>query len=182
MNMRDDPDFFVLFHAPESVLDARIKTRAVCPLCQNSRNLTLNPTKFVGYDEATKEYFLMCDNKDCLGFGKERMGPKEGDNLGIEAIRDRLEMDQQVIDKAFTLQGVPKVYLNNAVPADKAKGLVDDYEITPEFSHFKKEDGAIGVKENSWVVKDNDGTDSFSVMPATIVLSLISQIYNLLFS
>jgi len=110
------------------------------------------------------------------------MGPKEGDSLGIEAIRDRLEMDQQVIDKAFTLQGVPKVYLNNAVPADKAKGLVDDYEITPEFSHFKKEDGAIGVKENSWVVKDNDGTDSFSVMPATIVLSLISQIYNLLFS
>ena len=48
---RDDPDFFILIDIPEEVIDARIKTRLICPKCHLSRNLKLLPTKNVGYNK-----------------------------------------------------------------------------------------------------------------------------------
>ena len=35
--------------------------------------------------------------------------------------------------EAYKLQGIPKVLLRNAIPADKAKDVTDDYEVTPEY-------------------------------------------------
>ena len=60
---------------------------------------------------------------------------KEGDELGIEPIKERLKIDGNLIKQAFSLYGIPKVLLRNSVPKDKAKELVDDYEITPEYSY-----------------------------------------------
>ncbi|MEK9166582.1 MAG: hypothetical protein AAB846_02510, partial [Patescibacteria group bacterium] len=59
---RDDPDFFVFIDLPETIVNERMETRVVCPVCQTPRSMKLLRTKEVGYDEAKKEFYLMCDN------------------------------------------------------------------------------------------------------------------------
>ncbi len=83
-NYRLDPDIFIAINIPESVIDERMRNRVTCPKCQTPRNLRTLPTKQAGYDEKTKEFFLICDNKEC---GGARMVGKDGDNAGIESIR-----------------------------------------------------------------------------------------------
>ncbi|NQU82829.1 MAG: nucleoside monophosphate kinase [Parcubacteria group bacterium] len=168
---RDDPDAFVLIDIPENVIDERIKYRVVCPKCQTSRNLKLLPTKDVVHD-ANDEFKLLCDNSEC---SKEELAPKEGDELGIEPIRERLKVDEDLIKKAFSLHGIPKVLLRNSVPVDKAEEYVDSYEITPAFS-YEKEGEAIKTNEKPYEVEDDEGVLSYSLMPPPVVLSLIKQL------
>jgi adenylate kinase family enzyme len=89
---RDDPDFLVFISLPNPVIHERIKYRVVCPICKVPRNLKLLATKHAGYDEATGQFYLMCDKPECKG---ARMVPKEGDEQGIEPIRERLETDDR---------------------------------------------------------------------------------------
>ncbi len=117
-----------------------------------------------------------CDNPKC---GKARMVPKEGDELGIEAIRNRLEVDDQVIRTLMKLEGVPKVYLRNSIPVTSADETVDRYEITPAYSYEFK-NGKVSVIEKPWAVKDDDGVDSNSLLPAPVVVSMIRQITQVL--
>jgi len=173
MGYRDDPDFFVLVDVPEGVIDARIKNRVVCPECKAPRGLSFMPTKLVGCDE--KGFYLMCDNPECR---KARMMSKEGDDKGIESIRSRLDDDGALLDKAFSLHGVPKVLLRNSVPLDD-KSLVDEYEITPEF-YYEEKDEKVITKTRPWVVKDDDGVDSYSLLPEPNVLVMIEQIAEIL--
>lgn len=181
MNLRPDPDFFVLIDIPETIIDARLKGRVVCPICQTSRNLTLLPTKFVAYDEANQRFVIKCDNAECSGFGKEILVTKEGDALGIEAIRDRLETDGQLIKSATALQGIPKIYLRNDIPVAVASDYIDDYEITPEYSYERdQKTGEVKIIEKPWVTKSDDGTDSYSHLAPPVVLSLIEQVHDLL--
>lgn len=177
LGYRDDPDFFVFIDVPTAVIDERIKTRVICPLCKTPRSVKLAPTKEIGYDEKQKSFYLICDNPSC---SKARMVPKEGDELGIEPIRERLETDDKVFEKLLELHGVPKVYLRNSVPADKAKEFVDDYEITPVYSYEVDKSGAVGITEKPWVVKDDDGIDSCSLLPAPVALSMIRQVAKVL--
>jgi adenylate kinase family enzyme len=177
---REDPDLFILIDIPESVIDARIKTRVVCPICHLSRNLKLLPTKNVGYDKGTREFYLMCDNPECSGNGKEKMVGKEGDEKGIEPIRERLEKDEKILRSAFSLYGVPKVLLRNHVPATDAKKLFDDYEITPEFDFTIGKDGKVTSIEKPWTVKDDNGIESNSLMAAPVVVGLLKQIAEIL--
>ena len=93
---RDDPDFFVVIDLPTSVIDERMKYRVVCPICNTPRNLKLLRTKSIDYDISRKKFYLLCDNALC---GEKRMVSKEGDSLGIEAIRDRIEVDKSIIKK-----------------------------------------------------------------------------------
>lgn len=169
---RDDPDVFVMIDIPEAVIDERIKYRAVCPKCQTSRNLKLLPTKDVGYDEKTEQFYLLCDNSECTA---ERMGAKEGDDKGLEPIRERLKTDEDLIKKAFELHGVAKVLLRNSLPVDKAKEYVDDYEITPEF-YYELKDGKPVILQKPWQVKDDEGIASYSLLAAPVVVALIKQL------
>ena len=130
INYREDTDIFITINIPESVIDERMKYRVVCPKCHTPRNLKLFATEKVGYDKDRKEFYLICDNAGCDGF---RMGAKEGDNFGIESIIKRLELDDQLIEKVFSLHGVYKIFLRNSIPVKEAKKLVDNYEITPEY-------------------------------------------------
>lgn len=75
INYSTDPDLFVLIDIPESVIAERIKYRVICPVCHDPRNLKLLPTRDVGFDPETKEFYLKCDNPACKG---ARMVPKEG--------------------------------------------------------------------------------------------------------
>jgi adenylate kinase family enzyme len=173
-----EPDFFVFLNVPNSIIDERIKYRVVCPICKTPRNTKLLATKDVGYDSATKQFYLMCDTPSC---NKERMLPKEGDELGIEPIRARLEVDNQIFQKLLTLTGVPKVYLRNSVPVDEAAEKVDDYELTPSYSYKLDEaTGKITTLESPWIVKDDEGKDSYSLLPPAVVVGMIKQIAGVL--
>lgn len=170
---RDDPDVFILIDVPESVIDERIKWRRVCPKCQNSRNLKLLPTPKVDYDKEKKEFYLICEKCGV------RMEKKEGDELGIEAIRERLKMDQQLMERAISLYGIPKIFLRNSIPISEAEKYVDDYEITPQYI-FEFKEGKVIRKEKPWIIKDDEGVDSFSLLAPPVVVSLIHQLVEIL--
>lgn len=177
---RYDPDLFVFIHLPKMVIDERMKYRVVCPNCQTPRNIKLFATAQVGYDEEKKEFYLKCDNPDCEKIG-EHMVKKEGDDAGIESIRERLEKDDAVMEKVMELEGVPKVFLRNSIPVDKAKEYIDDYEITPAYSYKLQKDGkSVKTVESPWIVKDDDGTPSYSLLAPPVAVSLFKQIAEIL--
>lgn len=179
INYRDDSDLFIAIDIPETVIDERMRNRVVCPKCQVPRSLKLLITKYVGWDAEKKEFYLMCDNPAC---GKARMIEKEGDQAGIESIRDRLELDAKLIDKVFSsLHGVPKILLRNAVPTEFAKNNLDVYELTPEYS-FERDaiSGEVSILEKPWQLKDDTGNAIHSLMPAAVVVSLVKQLVKVL--
>ena len=171
---RDDPDILVLIDVPVNVIDERIKYRRVCPLCQTSRNLKLLATKEVECENG--EYFLKCDNPECSA---PRLTTKEGDELGVQPIMERLEKDEYLIKQAFSLYGVPKVLLRNSVPANKAEEYLNGYEITPEYV-YSGTGVNVAVEERPWQIKDDNGIDSYSLMPPPVVVSLIKQLTEIL--
>ena len=175
---REDPDVFVLIDVPEAVIDERIKDRVVCPLCQTSRNYRLLPTKKVEYDKKEDKFYLICDNPDCTG---ARMESKEGDEKGIDLIRKRIETDKELIKKAFSLHGIPKVLLRNSVPVDKAEELIDEYEITPAYKYeWDSSEKKVKTKQEPWQITDDKGRPSYSLMPPPVLVSMIKQLSSIL--
>lgn len=179
---RDDPDIFILIDVPTSVIDERVKSRVICPLCQTSRNLKLLPTKNIEYDKkgpkGYPKFYLICDNSNCKG---ARMVTKEGDELGIEPVRERLNKDEVLIRQAMSLQGIAKVFLRNSIPVEKVKEFADDYEITPEYSYqWNEKEGRVETLEKPWEVLDDEGVASNSLMPPPVVVSLIKQLVKAL--
>jgi adenylate kinase family enzyme len=168
---RDDPDVFVFIDVPEKVIDERIKWRRVCPKCNTPKNLRLLPTKEVIFENG--EFHLICDN--C----KVKMVKKEGDELGIEPIRERLKKEEEIMKNAMALYGIPKIFLRNSIPVSMAKDYVDDYEITPEY-YYELKDGKVIIKEKPWVFKDDEGIDSYSLLPQPVVVSFIKQLVEVL--
>lgn len=177
INFREDQDIFVAIDIPESVIDERMKYRVICPICHTPRNLKLFTTNRVGYDEEKKEFYLICDDPAC---GGARMVGKEGDNLGIETIRERLELDDKIIEKAFSLHGIPKILLRNSIPVSYAKEYVDDYEITPAYSYELNQDKTVKIVESPWIIKDDEETDSYSLLAPPVALALIKQLAGIL--
>jgi len=173
INYRDDPDLFVLIDIPEVVIEERIKSRRICPVCNTSKNLRLNPTKYVEFEPKTDSFYLKCDNPDCSTLNI--LVKKEGDELGIAPIKERLELDEQVIKKVFDVNGVPKVLLRNAIPANIAKELVNDYDITPEYSFELDKNGKVKTIEKEWKFLDDNGIESYSLLAAAVVVSMIKQ-------
>jgi adenylate kinase family enzyme len=174
---RDDPDIFILIDVPENVIDQRIRWRRICPCCQTSRNLKLLPTSKVGYDKKKKEFYLLCKNQRCK---EVRMVQKEGDEFGIKNIKQRLETDEKLMDMALSLHGIPKILLRNSIPVKNSSKFVDDYEVTPEYE-FKWNDMEQKVerKEKNWVVLDDEGNPSYSLMPPPVVVSMIKQMVDI---
>jgi adenylate kinase family enzyme len=174
MGHRDDPDVFILIDIPLSVIDERLRYRRVCPKCGSPRNIKLLVTPKIEYDGKTKKFTLLCENPSC---DLEKMIAKEGDDKGIELIRARLDADEEILRKAFSLHGVPKVYLRNHVPVGKANEYFDDYEITPEYVlSWDSKAGKVKVDEKPWIVKDDNGEDVYSLLPAPVVVAMIKQL------
>lgn len=177
-NYRMDPDIFIAIDIPESVIDERMRNRVVCPICQAPRNLSTLRTKEIGYDKDTQKYFLMCDNPKCNG---TRMISKEGDDAGIESIRDRLILDDKLIKKVMSLHGIPKILLRNAGPIDSMKNTVDDYEVTPKYIYeYNEQTGKVDVTEEAWTAKDDTGVESYSLLAPPVVVGLIKQLVKAL--
>ena len=181
MNLRDDPDFFVLIDVPDSVIDARMKARVVCPKCNLSRNSKFLITKNIEYDTEEESYHLLCDNPACEGVGTERLVTKEGDELGTEGIRERLEADDELVKYALRLRGIPKIMLKNTVPVDQAEELVDPYELSTEYVFdYDMDKKEVISSTKPWIVKDENGEDAYSLMAPAVVLSFIDQVHTLL--
>lgn len=176
INYRDDPDIFTLIDIPESVIEERIKYRVICPICSTSRNLKLLVTSKVGYDHKSREFYLECDNPNCKG---ARMVRKEGDEKGLEPIRARLENDEELIKKTFGLYGVPKILLRNHVPVSEALQFFDEYELTPEYV-LSQSNGKVRIQEKSWIVKDDNGDNCYSLLAPAVVVSMIKQLVEVL--
>jgi adenylate kinase family enzyme len=174
INYRNDPDLFALFDVSEQIIDERIKYRAICPKCSTSRNLRLFPTKTQGYDKESGEFYLICDNPDCEPV---RMVAKEGDEMGIEAIRDRIETDDELIRKAFSLHGVPKILLRNGMPKNIAEEMADNYELTEAANYtFDESTGNVIRTDSEWEIVDDNGIESYSLQAAAVVVSFIKQL------
>jgi len=172
---RDDKDIFILIDVPKDVIDERIKHRRVCPVCKTSRNIKLLPTSKIVYEN--NEYYLMCDNPECKDV---KMVSKEGDEFGIEPIKDRLKRDDELIKRAFSLYGIPKALIRNSVPVDIAKDYIDDYEITPEYVYEWDEDKKkVNIKEKPWIIKDDNGIDSYSLLAQPPTVALIKQLVEI---
>ncbi len=177
IDYRRDPDFLTFIDVPESVLEARVKSRLVCPICNLPRSMKLSLTSFIDYDKEKEEYFMMCDNAEC---NKERMVPKEGDHLGLEPIRKRLDTDERIMKKLLDLHGISKVMLRNSIPVENAKENVDEYETTPEYYFEGGKTGRISIKEKPWQLEDDNGIRSYSLLPATVAVSFFKQIADVL--
>lgn len=178
LGYRDDPDFFIFIDLPENIINERIKYRVICPICKTPRSLKFLTTKEVRHDKEKNQFYLICDNSFC---NKARMVSKEGDELGIEPIRERLEIDEKIFKQLLTLQGIPKLYLRNSLPAERANEYVDDYEITPEYGYeLDQSTERVEITKKSWTIKDDNGIDSYSLLPAAVVVSMIKQIAKVL--
>ncbi|MBU0647868.1 nucleoside monophosphate kinase [Patescibacteria group bacterium] len=174
---RSDDDVFVLIDVPMSVIDERIKYRRICPKCQTSRNLKLLVTSKVEFDMQKGDYHLLCDNPECQG---AVMVQKEGDEFGIEPIIDRLKLDDKLIKQAFGLYGIPKVLLRNSIPVEVAGDYVDDYEITPEYVFdYNEQENLVNVTERPYVAADDNGVESYSLLPPPVVLAMIKQLVEI---
>jgi len=171
---REDPDVMVLIDVPEAVIDERIKHRVICPLCNTSRSLKLLPTKKVEHEDG--KFYLVCDSSECEG---ARMVVKEGDEKGIDPIRERLAIDEDLIKKAFSLYGIPKVLLRNSLPVGKAEETVNDYELTPEYS-YELDGDKIKTVEKPWQIVDDNNQPAYSLMPPPVVVALIKQLVEAL--
>lgn len=177
INYRDSQDVFALIDIPEAMIDVRLKTRSVCPKCQATRNIVTNPTKFVGYDKKTKEFYLMCDKPAC---DKARFVAKEGDSAGIDPIRPRLEKEGKVMDMVFAIHGVPKVFLRNSVPEKDAEKYFDAYEVAPQYKYEIDKSGNIVAKKTPWVFLDDEGNKSVAFFPPAIVVTFLKQMVEAL--
>lgn len=178
VDYRDDPDVFVFIDLPEQVIDERIKYRVVCPKCNTSRNTKLLPTSNVEYDKERKEFYLLCDNRDCEPV---KMVSKEGDEKGLELIKDRLIADDILIRETMKLYGVPKIFLRNSVPVDGYNEYIDDYERTMinEYS-WNEKNGRVESREIEWIVNDDDGVPSYSLYAAAVVVQFIKQLHEVI--
>ena len=180
VDYRADPDFFTLISVPTSVIDERIKWRRICPVDQTPRNLKLLVTPKVGYKEDTKEFYLICDHPE-HGDEEVEMVVKEGDEQGTAPIAERLATDAKLIDQAFALHGMPKILLRNTVPVDQAKEYIDDYEITPGYEYeWDAKAKKVNVIEKPWVINDDQGVPSYSLLPQPVVVSFIKQMVQVL--
>ena len=178
IDYRGDSDIFILINAPEEVINERIKWRVICPVRGNSKNLKLYLSETIKYDEKDKKVYFICDNPKCR---ESKMISKEGDELGIKPIKKRLELDEKLIKQALSLHGIPRVLLRNSIPVKDAKKYVDDYEITPEYVYdWDAKSKKIKITEKPWVIRDDEGNPSYSLLPAPVAVSLIKQMADIL--
>jgi len=184
VDYRNDPDIFVLIDVPTNIIDKRAKYRLICPICQTSRSLKLLPTKNVEYDKKENKFNLICDNPECQSVktGKGiRMVTKEGDELGIEPIKERLKKEEDLMEKIYQMHGISKIFLRNSIPLKDVQENYNDYEITQEYDYeYDEKNDKVLINEKPWEIEDDNGVMSNSLMPPPVVVSLIKQLVKAL--
>ncbi len=173
VNYRDDPDLFILINIPVKIIDDRMKTRRICPVCKLSRSLQFNPTSIVEHENG--EVYLFCDNLNCKG-DHEKLITKEGDEKGLENIKERVINDLELMKLVRKMYGIPKIEIYNAIEASKVKDLVEDYELTKSYRYEVKDDKVKTIKEPYKVAVQ--GREYYSLRPEPVVVQLIKQLFE----
>lgn len=170
-------DLFVLIDIPEAVMDERMKNRVVCPTCHTPRHPKLLLTKFLDRDPKTKDFFLRCDRTGC---DESRMVPKEGDELGIEAIRGRLNQDQAVMDEILRIKNLERIMLSASLPVDLSH-QVDDYEIHLIYDLvWEEKTKKVLPRPRKWVFTDDLGKSSYTLFPPAVTTYMIREMVSVL--
>lgn len=173
-----DRDLFIFIDTPKVVANERVENRVVCPQCQTPRNLKLFRTADVGYDQDSQQFYLKCDNSPCKG---TRMVTKEGKDLNPDSLRERAVNDEKVMETLLQLKGVPKVFLRSSLPIEAAAAAVDPFEITPAYRYkWDKDHQKVQVLTEPWVIRDDQGVPSYSLLAPPVVVALIKQMAQVL--
>ncbi|RJR27980.1 hypothetical protein C4561_00535 [candidate division WWE3 bacterium] len=183
INYRDDPDFFLLINVSNDLIDLRMKNRVICPECHTSKSMILNPTTNVIYDQTDKQVKFICDNNTCSGYNKAVYIHKEGDELGIKAIEERLRSDEDLMQKALNLHGIQKILIESSIPASIANDYLEEYEIQPAYEFEVVGDPGnetINIKTGPLKFKDDDGADCYTMYAATYVVNIFDQLHKIL--
>ena len=166
--------FFVEIDCPDSVLEARVVNRRICPVCRTSRNVTLLLTPEIEYDKKNKEFILICDNPMCK---RTKMEKKAGDELGLAPLAERQALTERMM--AAVRKKVPAskhILVHNCVAVEDAKKH-DPKDFTEEATLTWDEKSGKVIREFSpWVVKDNEGCDSYSRYSEPVAADLIVEL------
>jgi adenylate kinase family enzyme len=180
INFRDDPDFFVLINVSREVIDTRMRMRRVCPVCSTSKNLYFNPSDFTKYEPLTDEYYFLCDNKSCSGYGKAKLELKEGDAEGIKSIEARIKGDEDLMKSAMNLQGIPLVLVEGAVPYNRVTDYLEPYEVQSMYEYSHDSNNNVIVNKKPWVFKDDENKECCTMYAATYVVNIFIQLHKIL--
>lgn len=179
INYRNDPDVFILINTPFTAINERIKSRVICPECKSPRNLVSDPSRDVRYDEATKEFYFVCDNPNCKN--PSRMVRKEGDDDGIMQLKDRILMDIELMNRARKLYGIPKIELYNAIEHSRIKDMVTNSEVSDMYKYEVDANGKVAKIPSPMIIEENDvayvSLEQFPVI-AQLIKQLV-EIFNL---
>jgi hypothetical protein len=157
------------------VRDARMRHRRVCPICQNSKNLKLWPSNKFGYDENTDEVFMLCDEETCE---LVRMVAKDYDDQGADAMKDRDQITQDLVDHLHEHHPEYTLSIKNAIPVDNADQY-EPHDIT-EITNlgWDPEKKEVTVTTEPWILSDEEGKQYYSGYPETWVVDLLKQLHK----
>lgn len=175
IDMRNDPDVFTLINIPLGVIEERLKSRRTCPVCRSSRNIKLLPAE-VYFDDNKKDFEMYCDGPDCRG-KNILMLPKEGDEKGIELIKDRLIDDYNLMNKVRTLYGIDIIELFNSIPEEDKDLFSTDFELTKSYNYTVSNNTDIKYIEEDFSVTDN-GVKYYSYLAYPVVVQYIKELYK----
>ena len=67
------------------------------------------------------------------------------------------------------------------MPVGEANKYYDRYEITPEYVlDWDKKAKKVAVSEKPWMIKDDNGVESYSLLAAPVLVSLLKQLVEVL--
>lgn len=166
---------FVDIETPYEVRDMRMKGRRVCPECANSKNLLLWPSDLAEYDPETNEVYMLCDNDGCE---RVRLVEKDYDAEGAEAMAERDQITQNMVDHLKEHHGHRTVSISNAIPVHQAHQY-EPHDIT-EVTRFAwdPEKQEVTKKNEPWVIKDTEGNDAYSGYPETWVVDFLKELHQ----
>jgi len=168
--------FFVEINCPNSVLEARISGRRFCPKCNSSKNIKLLLTKDVGYDESTKEFYLLCDTPSCK---RVRMIRKPGDELGIKVLEERNKETEAMIEECKKrISPLRYIIVYNSLPVEEASSYNEE-DFTKEAKlKWNAKDKKVEIEYIPWIVKDDNGKECYSRYSEPVAADLIKELFH----
>lgn len=174
LNYRNDPDLFVFINLPMQLIDERIKGRRTCPSCKFPYNMPLLPSSDVRFDKEKHEFYYVCDKPYCSNH--QRAISKEGDELGIKNIEERIVNDLKLMEIMRKVYGVPKIELYNSLEIEKAFEYCDEYEYTKSY-RYEINDDKINIIESNFEIVDH-GKRYLSLKAESVIPQFIKQLVD----
>lgn len=169
------PSVFVEINCPEDILIKRSIDRRVCPMCQTSRNIKLLLTKEIEFDEKTGEFHLICERPAC---DRARFVKKQGDQDGIEKIKERQKKVQDMIDEIKNQSPHLHLSVHNAILLDEAYKH-DPADFTEEAELFWDKDKKEVIRSfKPMVSTDEHGRKVYSRWPEPVVVDMVDKLVD----